>query len=111
MIMADHPFSQRGLNPRDENGNEGCSTCGRSRAFHPRYGDPIAKVLRPLPPDQRPVVVTQAQRRALAAGRPTTRSLDPTGVAVHLRRAWAALKPPPPPNPVTGERPGYVPPK
>jgi hypothetical protein len=35
MIKATHPFNQRSLNPRDENGLEGCATCGRPRSVHP----------------------------------------------------------------------------
>lgn len=35
--MANHPFSQRTLNALDENGNEGCSVCGRPRDMHPDF--------------------------------------------------------------------------
>ncbi len=34
-IMANHPFALRSLNVRDENGNEGCAVCGRTRTVHP----------------------------------------------------------------------------
>lgn len=36
MLGADHPFAVRGLNARDENGNEGCAVCGRVRGAHPQ---------------------------------------------------------------------------
>lgn len=29
-----HPFSRRSFNPRDENGNEGCSICGHPTGAH-----------------------------------------------------------------------------
>lgn len=35
MIMASHSFNRRSLNVLDENGNEGCATCGRPRSVHP----------------------------------------------------------------------------
>jgi hypothetical protein len=35
MIGASHPFAVRSLNVRDENGLEGCATCGRPRSVHP----------------------------------------------------------------------------
>lgn len=35
MIMANHPFSRRSLNVRDENGLERCSVCSRPRGVHP----------------------------------------------------------------------------
>lgn len=35
MILATHPFRRRSLNGLDENGNEGCATCGRRRGMHP----------------------------------------------------------------------------
>lgn len=66
--------------------------------------------LRKYPAADVPVVVTRRQRDRLTQGRPSGRTLDADGVRAHLRRCWAALKPPPPPNPVSGERPGYVPP-
>jgi hypothetical protein len=34
-MLANHPFNQRSLNVRDENGMEGCATCGRPRGHHP----------------------------------------------------------------------------
>lgn len=34
MIWANHPFRKRQLNVLDENGNEGCATCGRPRSVH-----------------------------------------------------------------------------
>ena len=34
VIWALHPFIVRQLNVRDENGNEGCAECGRTRAVH-----------------------------------------------------------------------------
>lgn len=36
MIIASHQFQKRGLNVRDENGNEGCASCGRPRDAHPQ---------------------------------------------------------------------------
>lgn len=38
MIGASHPFGRRTLNALDENGNEGCSVCGRPRDVHPEPG-------------------------------------------------------------------------
>lgn len=35
MIIASHQFQRRTLNVRDENGNEGCASCGRPRDAHP----------------------------------------------------------------------------
>ena len=35
-IMASHAFARRQLNALDENGNEGCAVCGRTRSVHPR---------------------------------------------------------------------------
>jgi hypothetical protein len=35
VILAPHPFRRRQLNGHDENGNEGCATCGRTRGAHP----------------------------------------------------------------------------
>jgi len=35
MIGANHPFQVRSLNALDENGNEGCASCGRTRDAHP----------------------------------------------------------------------------
>ncbi len=35
MIAATHPFQKRSLNALDENGNEGCASCGRPRDVHP----------------------------------------------------------------------------
>lgn len=33
-MKANHPFHKRGLNVLDENGQEGCVTCGRPRRDH-----------------------------------------------------------------------------
>ena len=33
-MFANHLFAKRTLNPIDENGNDGCATCGRPRSVH-----------------------------------------------------------------------------
>lgn len=33
-MNANHPFSRRGLNPLDENGQPGCAVCGRPPGAH-----------------------------------------------------------------------------
>jgi hypothetical protein len=43
-MLANHPFAKRELNVRDENGNEGCAICGRSRDQHPLTGDERAQL-------------------------------------------------------------------
>lgn len=35
-FMANHPFQERELNARDEDGNTGCAACGRPPDVHPR---------------------------------------------------------------------------
>lgn len=34
-MLANHPFARRSLNVLDENGQEGCAVCGRTRGVHP----------------------------------------------------------------------------
>jgi hypothetical protein len=34
VILANHPFAERTLNPVDENGNRGCAICGRPPSVH-----------------------------------------------------------------------------
>lgn len=52
MITANHPFAVRSLNVWDENGLEGCATCGRARSVHPASA-PVAPPAGTAPDDTR----------------------------------------------------------
>jgi hypothetical protein len=62
VIAANHPFAQRALNARDENGLEGCATCGRPRSAHP--GSEIEATVRPEHGRERPPLGYPPSRKA-----------------------------------------------
>jgi hypothetical protein len=79
MIGANHPFQQRSLNVLDEDGNEGCASCGRPHGVHP------APVTAATPPASKPPL---ASLPPAAGPPPSAPPADSMVTAIPLGHEW-----------------------